>query len=528
MPGASVFEKNRVLVYENVRDVVFLLAVEGDRFRFVEINPAFTSATGLAEAQVVGKLVDEVIPEPSLSLVLESYRAACREQRTVRWEEVSEYPSGTKHGQVSVTPVVDADGRCTHLVGTVHDVTAEARGRALAGAEQAVLEMAASGAPLQSSLEVLALAMERQVPSALISILLVDPDGTRLRHGAAPSLPAEVSRVVDGAAVGPTQGSCGAAVALGHEIVAVDIETDERWGPWRDLARSHGLRACWSTPILSRDARVLGTFALYYREPRVPAQEDRDLVARAVHVAGIAIQRHELDEQLRGLSARLDAAREEERTGIAREIHDQLGQSLAVLKMDLAFIARRGASPAGITTAELLAKVSELSGLTDEIIRQVRRISAELRPGVLDDLGLAAALGWQAQEFEKRTGVICAVDVRVGPESLARSLSTTVFRAVQEALTNVALHAEASRVDILLREDAGDLLLDVSDDGKGIRPEDVRDPRSLGLLGMSERARREGGSVTFDRGARSGSSGPGTTVAFRLPLRRGSTAPQPK
>src|SRR5690349_4074379 len=141
-------DRARALIYVNVRDVVFSLGVEGDRFRFVEINPAFSTATGLAEEQVVGKFVDEVIPEPSLSLVLSRYRSAIEEGRTVRWEEVTEYPAGKKYGEVSITPVVDADGRCRTLVGTVHDITAEARDRALRAAERHVLEMAASGEPL--------------------------------------------------------------------------------------------------------------------------------------------------------------------------------------------------------------------------------------------------------------------------------------------------------------------------------------------------------------------------------------------
>lgn len=504
----------RALAYENVRDVIFLLGVEGDRFRFLEINPAFLAATGLEEGQVVGRFVDEVIPEPSLTLVLAKYRSAIREGRTIRWEEITDYPAGKRYGAVTVTPIVDADGVCRSLVGTVHDVTMEARARALAVMEQRVLEMVASGETLASTLTVLVRAIEEHVPPALASILLLSPDGRRVLHGAGPSLPEAFNRAIDGSPIGPRAGSCGTAAALRRSIIVSDIDTDPLWDDYRDLARTHGLRACWSTPILSRDQRVLGTFALYYREPRSPTKDELDLIARVVHVAGIAIQRSELDEQLRALSARIDAAREEERTGIAREIHDQLGQSLTVLKMDIAWIGRRATSKTGIQTDELLDKLKELSTLTDEIIGQVRRISAELRPGVLDDLGLAAALSWQAQEFEKRTGIASAVHVEVGHHALRRELSTAVFRVLQEALTNVARHAGAEHVDVRLTEEDGAwLVLDVSDDGKSIRPEAIADPRSLGLLGMRERARRLGGTVSFEpREPR------GTTVTLRMPL----------
>jgi signal transduction histidine kinase len=399
-------------------------------------------------------------------------------------------------------------------VGTVHDITAEARVRALAAAEQRVLEMVASGASLNSTLERLVLEVEAQASPAIASILLVSADGKRVIHGAAPNLPEELNRAIDGREIGPDQGSCGTAAALRRPVIVTDIEADPLWKSFREVALPLGLRACWSAPILSREGRVLGTFALYYRERRAPTQDELDLIARIVHVSGIAIQRFELDEQLRALSARVDAAREEERTGIAREIHDQLGQSLTVLKMDLAWIARRANAPEGLTSADLLAKVAELSDLADEVIVQIRRISSELRPGVLDDLGLAAALAWQAQEFEKRTGVLCATEVTLGSEP-RRELSTTLFRAVQEALTNVARHANAERVDVSLWEDAGSLVLAVRDDGRGIRAEEIHDPRSLGLLGMRERARRAGGNVTFENAR---PDGRGTVVSFRVPV----------
>jgi PAS domain S-box-containing protein len=497
----------------NVRDVIFFLAVDGDTFRFIEVNPAFTTSTGLPEEHVVGRLVEHVIPEPSLSVVLENYRTAIRERRTVRWEEVTEYPTGRKHGEVSVTPIVDADGGCRTLVGTVHDVTAEARSRAVGAVEQRVLEMIASGEPLEAVLTALVLAIEEQTPRAVASVLLVSADGKHVVHGAAPNLPSEFNRAIDGRPIGPGEGSCGTAVALRRSVIVSDIEVDPLWQAYRELARPFGLRACWSTPIMSQDGRVLGTFALYYREPRSPTQDEHDLIARIVHVAGIAIGRHELDNQLRALSARIEAAREEERTGIAREIHDQLGQALTVLKMDLAWISRRTLSPGGLAPEALLGKVKELSAMTDEIIGQVRRISAELRPGVLDDLGLAAALSWQAKEFEQRTGIAGKVHDGVDDGKVRPDVATAVFRIVQEALTNVARHSKAHRVDVLLEERDGVLVLEVCDDGEGIRPEDIRDPRSLGLVGMRERARRLGGSASFaQRGGR------GTALTFRLPL----------
>jgi PAS domain S-box-containing protein len=509
-------ESVRALVYTSVADVIFYLRVEGRRFRFMEINPAFTKATGLTEAQVVGRYVEEVIPEPSLSMVLARYREAIAEGRTVRWDEVTEYPTGRKHGEVSVTPIVDAGGRCLSLVGTVKDVTEARRSRALSIAEQRVLELVASGTPLPTTLTVLVRAIEEQVPPALASILLLSSDGTRVLRGAAPSLPEEYTSAIDGAPIGPKGGSCGTAAALGRPVIVTDIEADPLWDDYRELARRFGLRACWSTPILTRDGRVLGTYALYYREPRSPMTADFELIARVTHVAGIAIQRHELDEQLRELSARIEAAREDERTEMAREIHDQLGQFLTVLKMDLAWISRRATSEDGISTEALLGRLKELSEMTDRVIDEVRRLSERLRPSILDDIGLESALVWQAEEFERRTRIACTVGSELPEERLGREVSTAVFRVFQEALTNVARHANASHVDAHLEERDGSLLLCVRDDGKGIRPEEVQDPRAYGLLGMRERARRLGGTISF-----APADPRGTVVTLCVPLGSG-------
>jgi PAS domain S-box-containing protein len=223
--------------------------------------------------------------------------------------------------------------------------------------------------------------------------------------------------------------------------------------------------------------------------------------------------RERFEEQLRQLSAHIEAAREEERTGIAREIHDQLGQSLTVLKMDLSWIARRAASTDGLPREDLLEKVRGLLQMSDEVIDEVRRISAELRPAILDQVGLGAALSWKAQELEKRTPIACAVHSGLTEDAkLDRGLASTVFRVFQEALTNVVRHANATRVDVRLDESEGFLVLEVRDDGRGITRDEIDDPRSLGLLGIRERVRHLGGTVAFDRGEPRG-----TVVTVRVP-----------
>jgi signal transduction histidine kinase len=339
------------------------------------------------------------------------------------------------------------------------------------------------------------------------SILLLDEDGVRLRHGAAPRLPEAYNAALEGQAIGPCAGSCGTAAYRREPVVVTDIDSDPLWAPYKQLALPHGLRACWSFPIIA-EGRVLGTFAVYHSTVRAPDGELRALIERAVHVAAIAIDRRQLDDQLRALSERIEAAREEERTNIAREIHDELGQALTALKLDLAWVGRRVTSDAA-----LAPKLEAMGRAADEILAEVRRISAQLRPGLLDDLGLRATIEWQAEEFAHRTGTKCTVRADIGDLQLDRGLATAVFRIFQEALTNIARHASATEVEVGLRLERGHLRLDVADDGVGV-PEIAPRNATLGLLGMRERARRFGGDCQVRRRAPRG-----TLVSLSVPLR---------
>jgi PAS domain S-box-containing protein len=169
---------------------------------------------------------------------------------------------------------------------------------------EAVLGLIRAQAPLPKILEVLCQHIERQHPDLLCSVLLLDADGTTLRNGAAPSLPAEYSQAVDGAQIGPRAGSCGTAAYRKQPVIVADIATDPLWTNIRQLALPHGLRACWSTPIASQNGKILGTFAMYYREPRTPDAEHLRLIAHSTHLAGIAIEHDRAKAELRAAEAR--------------------------------------------------------------------------------------------------------------------------------------------------------------------------------------------------------------------------------
>ncbi len=213
-------------------------------------------------------------------------------------------------------------------------------------------------------------------------------------------------------------------------------------------------------------------------------------------------------ERLHALSQYLQSAREEERTQIAREIHDEFGQALTALKMDLAWMEKR----LGPRQAELTQKVRGMSALVDGTIQTVRRVATELRPGVLDNLGLVAAIEWQADEFQARTGLKCSLDLPEEISGLGRDQLTVLFRAFQEALTNVARHAEASEIQVGLHVGPSQISLVIQDNGKGILESQILDPKSLGLIGIRERIQTSGGSFEII-----GQPKNGTTVRIQMP-----------
>jgi signal transduction histidine kinase len=214
-------------------------------------------------------------------------------------------------------------------------------------------------------------------------------------------------------------------------------------------------------------------------------------------------------EDIRRLNNHLQSVREEERLSISREIHDELGQQLTGLKMDISWLNKR------ITTDDeaVKRKVTEILSLIDDTVRTVRRISSDLRPGVLDDLGLLAALEWQSGEFEKRTGIPIQFVSTAGDIHLGKGEAIGVFRVYQEALTNITRHARATAVRTTLEHEGNDLVLTIEDNGIGYDIQEKQNGHTLGLVGMNERAIMLGGGLYMESEA-----GKGTKVILRIPI----------
>jgi signal transduction histidine kinase len=230
-------------------------------------------------------------------------------------------------------------------------------------------------------------------------------------------------------------------------------------------------------------------------------------------IPALVLQEHDVtetalrasEERYRALSTRLRSLREEERSHLAREIHDHLGQLLTALSLDLRLIERRAAHVPDVALRDFLAaKAKAAQALADETITSVQKIASELRPAILDRLGLEAAIEAEAQLFRERTGVACHCTVPEIPVAASQEEATAIFRIFQEILTNVSRHAHAKNLTVNLSQQNEILQLEVEDDGIGIKPEDISNPASLGILGMQERAAILGGGITLDSGPSNG------------------------
>jgi signal transduction histidine kinase len=215
-------------------------------------------------------------------------------------------------------------------------------------------------------------------------------------------------------------------------------------------------------------------------------------------------------EQLRKLSHQIQTVREEEKSRISREVHDGLGQSLTSLKIDLVHLEKNSPEE----SIQLREQIQSMVEVVDDTIKSVQRIATELRPPILDAFGVCDAIAWQAGEYAKKLGIRFDLNCLQKQVNLEKNLQTTLFRIFQEALTNIARHANASRVEVGLSKDSDMLTMEIRDNGKGIKNDDLESNDSLGLLGIRERVHSLNGEVLFR-----GSPGKGTTITVTIPLK---------
>jgi PAS domain S-box-containing protein len=541
------------------------------------------------------------------------------------------------HDTVRVLPAGAAGRR--RLLCVMVDVTDRKHSEALLAGEREILERIASGVPIEEILDGICRLIESLRDDMVASVLRLESDAC-LHHGAAPSLPEAYVRAIDGASIGPDAGSCGTAAYRNEMVIAADIATDPRWVAYRDLALSHGLRACWSAPVRDASGAVMATFAVYHRTPRAPRPDELELVSRAAQITRIALERDATTEALQRSEARYrtlvtnipvvtwladadgrtlflsptveqvlgvsveafigsgpdgrfgrvhpdDAAavraqygalvrhgevfdveyriqhgdgrwiwvhdravstderagavsvtgvftditdrrqaetiralllrrvvnvQEAERARLARELHDETAQLLAALLIGLHRIRRPRTLEDAARHAERLHAVAERA------LAEVRRTSRGLRPLALDDFGLDPALKRYAAEFGEMRGLAIAVrTIGLEERRLPSAVEIALYRIMQEALSNVARHAQATRATVTLEVDRAVAVMTVTDAGQGfdvgaaLRASD--DAVGLGLHTIRERAAILQGTATI-----TSQPGHGTRVIVEIPL----------
>lgn len=514
--------------------------------------------------------------------------------------------------------------------------------------ESKILEQIAKGCPLPEVLDALARLIESQADGVHCSVAFIDAE-LRIRPASAPSLPPEYNGKLDGVPIFPYIGPCGMAAYLKQQVISENVQLDERWSDgFRSITEHHGLKACWSTPILDSHQSVIGTLALYLQRPCVPDSHHLKLIEVGTRLAGIAIERrlreqrlhlhseimkrateaisildpdgrmveqnkaHEemfgipdevlkgqtlaalfgddqsnyileslassetyrgevavtakgqrclievsfftvkddggkvvcyvdlsrdVTEQrkaeealraahsglevtvtqrtlaLRSLSQRLMKMQDEERRRVARELHDSTGQTLTALKMSVQALYHDHEDEERISLA-----LSEIAGLADQALQEIRTTSYLLHPPLLDEAGFAWAARWYVEGFAKRSGIRVNVNLPAESDRLPETVEMILFRILQESLTNVHRHSGASVVDLQLSQDSKQVVLEVRDNGRGIPLELLNRLRGatggsgVGFAGMRERMHDVNGQMDIE-------SGPaGTTIQVVVPL----------
>jgi PAS domain S-box-containing protein len=299
---------------EKYRDLInaspdAICVIDADR-RYVLVNPAGVELSGIPEHELIGSsIVESYLPE-ELHLFQERFDKL-KAEGSLRFER--KFVRG--NGEVIPVEVSLTALRGQYYQAIIRDISQRKRREGLLAGENRVLEMLAKGDSLAEILDSLCLLVEEQSSGVLASILLMDPNGKQLRHGGAPHLPKAYTKAIDGAFIGASVGSCGTAAYRAEQVIVSDIATDPLWADFRDLALAHSLRACWSTPIFSSEGKVIGTFAMYYREPRTPTPREQETIKHITYLAGVAIQRKLAETARRESEAYLAEAQRLSHTG---------------------------------------------------------------------------------------------------------------------------------------------------------------------------------------------------------------------
>ncbi len=499
---------------ESTEDIVCLHDFDG---RYLYYHGP--SRYGIYAADVLGQTPVDLFGEEDARPIIEQIQEVVRRGESKTVENYVTWQGETLCFSDQIIPVRDEQGHITAVAKYCRNVTERKKTDEILrrrNREMALLNRAghaiSSSLNLDQILNTLLEEIRHLLDVVACSVWLLDPATDELVCQQATGPQKEHVR---GWRLSLEQGLAGWSARHGESLLVDDVRVDERY--YAEIARQIGLdiRSILTVPLKAKETSI-GVIQVIDIQVGRFQKMDLHLLEPLASSAAIAIENARLydaellaRQQLRDLASYLQTAREEERAYVAREIHDELGQMLTALKIDLSSLDQYlpEADP------EVRERLLAMSDLVNETIRTVRRVATELRPGLLDDLGLVAALEWQAQDFEDRTGMTCEIQLPYEDMSLNQDLATTFFRIFQEALTNVARHARATRVQVSFERTPHNLTLTVQDDGVGITPAQIADPKSLGLIGIRERVRAWHGEASFH-----GIPDQGTSVVVRIPL----------
>ncbi len=511
------------------------------QLNFIRVNDAYARACRRREDEFPGRNYFDLYPSDQLKEKFERVVATGEPYRVAaRPFLFSDHPEwGVSYWDMSIIPILDAGGSVDFLVFSLQDVTERREVEERMTVTNRLLAMYAQKFSRKEYLDSALELIQTWSGCRHAGIRLADDEGrisyTSCRGFDAGFLDAEGTLALDGK-------SCFCARVVLEEPDVLDRMAMTPSGSfysnnfqaffervargredrYREACAQRGYRSMAVVPIRYREQVVGAMHLADDREGMLPLK-NVEVLEQNAYVIGEALFRFGIEEdlrrnheqltatnvELRNLQAHIEAVREGERAHIAREVHDQLGQVMTALKMDIAWLQRNHPS----RDAAVRERSAEMLNLIDGAIHSVKRITSELRPTVLDDFGLQAAVEWAAKEFEKRSGVTCSVRSQPAIIMMDRTRSTVIYRVLQESLTNVARHAGARNVAISLDFKEGWFRMTIEDDGKGIPPEKIDDPASYGLMGMKERLRFLGGEVSI-----SGKRGRGTIVTASIPL----------
>ncbi|WP_454835437.1 PAS domain-containing protein [Pseudomonas lini] len=465
-------------IFDHSLDPLFLLEVTDEGLRFIEVNPALELVVGVGRAELIGKTVEQTLPPQAVAVAIAKYQRCVDNDVPLDEEDEIELPAGCRTFHTTLIPVRDPCGRIQRVVGIARDITERKHAERILHAREQEFR-----------------ALVENTPDAVARFDLQ----CHFQY-ANPMAQSLLGRSLD-SLLGKT--SC--EISPGLDAVRYfqnTLETIIRTGKATEQEISLNVPAEQGTEIICYQIRL------------VPERDQHGVLISILtvgrNVSAMRAAEKQLKEshaQLRQLSSYRETTREEERKRIAREIHDELGQQLTALRMGISLLRLQF----GKDQPLLVERVQALMGRIDETIQVVRNVATSLRPSALD-MGLTSALEWLVSEFFHNTGIPCQLRASSARLELDDERATAIFRVIQESLTNVARHAQASRVDIHLECSAEHVFIEVRDNGKGFDPKQLS-KRTLGMLGMRERGYMLGGTVTVDS-----SPGQGVCVQVKIPF----------